>query len=205
MGVKMKEKGVVIKRFVSSPNETNTYLLIEGNEATVIDVANSYNDVKNMLDELGASLKYILITHGHLSHINSVPIVKKNLGGMLCLHKSDADLLKEADSNLEPDILAKDNDSLKFGNTVIKILHTPGHTLGSLCFHIREVKALFTGDTLLKGEFGKIRGPHSMGLMLRSLKRLNSMIPPKTTIYPGHGPMTTMSKEAWLDTLDNLS
>jgi hydroxyacylglutathione hydrolase len=205
MGVKMKEKGVVIKRFVSSPNETNTYLLIEGNEATVIDVANSYNDVKNMLDELGASLKYILITHGHLSHINSVPIVKKNLGGMLCLHKSDADLLKEADSNLEPDILAKDNDSLKFGNTVIKILHTPGHTLGSLCFHIREVKALFTGDTLLKGEFGEIRGPHSMGLMLRSLKRLNSVIPPKTTIYPGHGPMTTMSKEAWLDTLDNLS
>jgi hydroxyacylglutathione hydrolase len=201
----MKEKGVIIKRFVSSPNETNTYLLIEGNEAAVIDVANSYSDVRDTLVEQGISLKYLLVTHGHPSHLGSIRMTKENLGGMLCLHKSDTDLLKEADSNLKPDILAKDNDSLKFGNTVIKIFHTPGHTPGSLCFYLREAKALFTGDTLLKGEFGKIKGPHSMGLMLRSLKRLNSVIPPKTTVYPGHGPMTLMSKEAWLDTLDNLS
>jgi hydroxyacylglutathione hydrolase len=201
----MKEKGVIIKRFVSSPNETNTYLLIEGNEAAVIDVANSYSDVRDTLVEQGISLKYLLVTHGHPLHLGSIRMTKENLGGMLCLHKSDTDLLKEADSNLKPDILAKDNDSLKFGNTVIKIFHTPGHTPGSLCFYLREAKALFTGDTLLKGEFGKIKGPHSMGLMLRSLKRLNSVIPPKTTVYPGHGPMTLMSKEAWLDTLDNLS
>jgi len=201
----MSDEDLIIKRFTSSPNGTNVYLLINGHQATVIDVANSYNDVKNTLDELGASLKYILVTHGHLSHINSVPIVKKNLGGMLCLHRSDMELLKEVESHLEPDFLLKDNSSLKLGNIIIKVLHTPGHTMGSLCFHIREVKALFTGDTLLKGEFGKIKGPHSMGLMLRSLKRLNSVIPPKTTIYPGHGPTTTMSKEAWLDTLDNLS
>lgn len=203
--LRMKGGDLILKRFTSSPNGTNVYLLISGHEATVIDVANSYNDVKNTLDELGASLKYILVTHGHLSHINSVPIVKKNLGGMLCLHRSDMELLKEVESHLEPDFLLKDNSSLKLGNTIIKVLHTPGHTMGSLCFHIREVKALFTGDTLLKGEFGKIKGPHSMGLMLRSLKRLNGVIPPKTTIYPGHGPTTTMSKEAWLDTLDNLS
>jgi glyoxylase-like metal-dependent hydrolase (beta-lactamase superfamily II) len=201
----MEEKGIVIKRFVSSPNETNTYLLIEGNEAAVIDVANSYSDVKDTLNELGINLKYILVTHGHPSHTRSIRTTKENLGGMLCLHQSDTDLLKEVGSKLEPEILAKDNDSLKFGNTVIKILHTPGHTLGSLCFHIRGGKILFTGDTLLKGEFGKIWGPHSMGLMLRSLKRLNSVIPPKTTVYPGHGPSTLMSKEAWLDTLDNLS
>jgi hydroxyacylglutathione hydrolase len=201
----MKEKGVVIKQFVSSPNETNTYLLIEGNEAAVIDVANSYRDVRDTVKGLRINLKYILVTHGHPSHLGSTRMTKENLGGMLCLHKSDTDLLKEADSNLQPDILAKDNDSLKFGNTVIKILHTPGHTTGSLCFHLREGKALFTGDTLFKGEFGKIQGPHSMGLMLRSLKRLNSVIPPKTTVYPGHGPLTLMSREAWLDTLDNLS
>jgi hydroxyacylglutathione hydrolase len=201
----MKEKGLVIKQFVSSPNETNTYLLIEGNEAAVIDVANSYRDVRDTVKGLRINLKYILVTHGHPSHLGSTRMTKENLGGMLCLHKSDTDLLKEADSNLQPDILAKDNDSLKFGNTVIKILHTPGHTTGSLCFHLREGKAVFTGDTLFKGEFGKIQGPHSMGLMLRSLKRLNSVIPPKTTVYPGHGPLTLMSREAWLDTLDNLS
>jgi len=201
----MNERDLIIKRFIRSPKDNNVYLLIKDVEAAVIDPADCYHELKNTLDELGASLKYILVTHGHLSHINSVAFVKKNLGGMLCLHKSDMELLKEVESHLEPDFFLKDNSSLKLGNTVIKVLHTPGHTMGSLCFHIREVKALFTGDTLLKGEFGKIKGPHSMGLMLRSLKRLNSVIPPKTMIYPGHGPTTTMSKEAWLDTLDNLS
>jgi len=201
----MGDQDLTIKSFTSSPKEPVVYLLINGQEAAVIDAAHSDKDIRKTLDELGARLKYILITHGHLSHVHSLSEVKKDMGGMVCLHKSDAELLKEVDSHLEPDLLLKDNVSLKLGKTTIKVLHTPGHTPGSLCFHIREVKALFTGDTLLKGEFGKIKGPHSMGLMLRSLKRLNSVIPPKTTIYPGHGPSTTMSKEAWLDTLDNLS
>jgi glyoxylase-like metal-dependent hydrolase (beta-lactamase superfamily II) len=201
----MGYKDLMIKSFSSTPKGTNVYILINGQEAAVVDAAHSYDDIKSTLDELGARLKYILVTHGHLSHIHSISQVKKEMGGMICLHKSDAELLKEVDSHLEPDLLLKDNASLKLGKTTIKVLHTPGHTMGSLCFHIREVKALFTGDTLFKGEFGRIRGPHSMGLMLRSLKRLNSVIPPKTTVYPGHGPSTTMSKEAWLDTLDNLS
>jgi len=201
----MSDRDLMIKSFTSSSKGTNVYLLINGQEAAVIDVAHSNNDIKDTLDELGVRLKYILVTHGHLSHVNSVFKVKKDVGGMVCLHKADAELLKEVDSHLEPDLLLKDNVSLKLGKTMIKVLHTPGHTMGSLCYHLREASALFTGDTLLKGEFGKIKGPHSMGLMLRSLKRLNSVIPPKTTVYPGHGPMTTMSKEAWLDTLDNLS
>jgi hydroxyacylglutathione hydrolase len=203
----LKEKKLIIKQFVSSLKETNTYLLIdEGeNEAAVIDVADCYNEIKDMLNELGASLKYLLVTHGHPSHLGSIRMAKENLGGSVCLHQSETDLLKEADANLEPDILLKDNSSLKLGNTTIKVLHTPGHTVGSLCFHIKEAKALFTGDTLLKGEFGKIQGPHSLGLMVRSLRRLNSIIPPKTTVYPGHGPITTLAKEAWLDGLDNLS
>jgi len=201
----MGDKDLTIKSFTSSPKGPIVYLLIHGQEAAVIDAAHSNKDIKNTIDELGAHLKYILVTHGHLSHVHCLSQVKKDMGGMVCLHKSDAELLKEVDSHLEPDLLLKDNVSLKLGKTMIKVLHTPGHTPGSLCFHIREAKALFTGDTLFKGEFGKIRGPHSMGLMLRSLKRLNSVIPPKTTVYPGHGPSTTMSKEAWLDTLDNLS
>jgi glyoxylase-like metal-dependent hydrolase (beta-lactamase superfamily II) len=201
----MGDQDLMIKSFSFSPKGPNVYLLINSQEAAVIDAAHCYDDIKSTLDELGARLKYILVTHGHLSHVHSLSRVKKEMGGMVCLHKSDAELLKAVDSQLEPDLLLKDNASLKLGRTTIKVLHTPGHTPGSLCFHIREAKALFSGDTLLKGEFGRIQGPHSMGLMLRSLKRLNSVIPPKTTVYPGHGPSTTMSKEAWLDTLDNLS
>ena len=61
-------------------------------------------------------------------------------------------------------MLLKDKSSLKLGNTTIKVLHTPGHTPGSLCFDIREVKALFTGDTLLKGEFGKNKRTSQYGI-----------------------------------------
>jgi glyoxylase-like metal-dependent hydrolase (beta-lactamase superfamily II) len=200
----MIESDLIIKRFICSPKDNNVYLLISGVEAAVVDAANCYQELRHALDERGAHLKYILVTHGHASHISSLLTLKK-MGGIICLHPSDRELLKDVDSHLEPDLFLKDNESLKLGTAVIKILHTPGHTMGSLCFHLRGGKALFTGDTLFKGEFGKIRGPHSMGLMLRSLKRLNSVIPPKTTIYPGHGPLTVMSKEAWLDTLDNLS
>lgn len=201
----MAERDLIIKTFVSPPKETNVYLLIDGDEAAVIDVGNSYNDISSTLNERGAGLKYILVTHGHRSHINSLFLLKESIGGMICLHKEDSHFLKEIGSDLEPDMFIKDNHSLKLGSTMIKALHTPGHTMGSLCFHVRGANALFTGDTLLKREFGKIWGPHSMGLMLRSLKRLNSVIPPRTTVYPGHGSSTTMRDEAWLDALDNLS
>ncbi len=190
----MKEEDLVIKQFVSSPNETNTYLIIRGKEAAVIDIANSYDEVRDTLNGLAIGLKYLLMTHGHPSHVSSIRMAKENLGGILCLHESDTDLLKKADINIEPEMLLAENSSLKLEDTLIKVLHTPGHTPGSLCFHIKKAEALFTGDTLLKGEFGKISGPHSMGLMLRSLKRLNRAISPKTMIYPGHGPITTMSK-----------
>ncbi len=201
----MAERDLIVKRFVSPPKDNNVYLLIDGDEAAAIDVANSYNDMRSTLNELGAGLKYILVTHGHRSHIHSLPILKENMGGIICLHKEDSHFLKEIGSDPAPDMFIKDNHSLQLGSTTIKVLHTPGHTMGSLCFHVRGANALFTGDTLLKGEFGKIWGPHSMGLMLRSLKRLNSVIPPKTTVYPGHASLTTMSAEAWLDALDNLS
>jgi hydroxyacylglutathione hydrolase len=203
--MKMGEGTLSIKMLVSPSTENNVYLLINGDEAAVIDAADAYDDIRNTLDETGAGLKYLLVTHAHKSHIRSVSMLKRDFGATFCLHKLDLDLLKESDNNLEPDLPVKDNTTLELKDTVIKVLHTPGHTMGSLCFYVKKAKALFSGDTLLKGEFGKIWGPHSMGLMLRSLKRLNSVIPPKTTVYPGHGSLTTMSDEAWLDCLDNLS
>ncbi len=201
----MGKANLNIKTLRSSSGETNVYLLVSGNEAAVIDAANCCDALQESLRETGATLKYVLLTHGHPSHVASLSRIKKEIGGTICLHPSDHDLLRQQEGGLEADLWLADGQSLKLAEAKIKVLHTPGHTPGSLCYHLREANALFTGDTLLKGEFGKIQGPHSMGLMLRSLKRLNSVIPPKTSIYPGHGPPSTMSKEAWLDTLDNLS
>jgi hydroxyacylglutathione hydrolase len=203
--VKGNKGTLIIERFVCQSSENNAYLLMNGDEVAVLDAAEAYHEISNLLIDKELSLKYLLVTHGHKSHLQSMSMLKERFGGMLCIHELDLDLLKESDNTVEPDMTVKDGTSLPLGNAVIKVLHTPGHTPGSLCFYVKRASALFSGDTLLKGEFGKIWGPHSMGLMLRSLKRLNSVIPPKTTVYPGHGPFTTMSDEAWLDCLDNLS
>jgi glyoxylase-like metal-dependent hydrolase (beta-lactamase superfamily II) len=201
----MRKNDITINAFVTPPKDTNVYVIVCGGEAAVVDAADCCDVLRGSLKEMGATLKYVLLTHGHPSHVSSLSRIKKEMGGTICMHPSDQDLLRQQEEGLKPGLLLTDGQPLKLAEATIKVLHTPGHTPGSLCYHLREAGALFTGDTLLKGEFGKIKGPHSMGLMLRSLKRLNSVIPPKTTIYPGHGPMTTMSKEAWLDTLDNLS
>jgi len=181
------------------------YVLVDGNEAAVVDVANACGDVRSMLDEMHARLKYTLITHGHASHLQSVSQVKKELGGQICFHDHDIDLVEKADTKLKPDISLKDNAKLQLNGNEIKVFHTPGHTRGSVCYYIKSEKVLFSGDTLFKGEYGKIWGPTSMALMLRSLKRLNNIILPSATVYPGHGDSTTMSAQAWLDCLDNLS
>ena len=201
-----RNKGTpIIKRFVSENNDNNAYVLVNGDEVAVFDAADAHGEISNLLDEQLLSLKYLLATHGHKSHLRSLSALKERFGGTLCIHELDIPFLNEPKDPIEPDMTLKDNTSLPLGETAIKVLHTPGHTPGSLCFYVKEASALFSGDTLLKGEFGRIWGPHSMGLMLRSLKRLNSVIPPKTTVYPAHGSLTTMSDEAWLDALDNLS
>jgi glyoxylase-like metal-dependent hydrolase (beta-lactamase superfamily II) len=201
----MRKNDVTLKTLLSPPGDTNVYVLTRGGEAAVVDAADCCDSIRDALAGSKVKLKYILLTHGHPCHTSGLTRIKTELGGMIALHPSDQELLRQNGSSLQVDLLIDDGRSLTLGGATIKVLHTPGHTPGSVCYHIRETGALFTGDTLFKGEFGKIRGPHTMGLMLRSLKRLNSVIPPKTAVYPGHGPSTTMSKEAWLDTLDNLS
>lgn len=203
----MKKSSLVVKRFVS-PSEgrnVNVYVLIDGNEAAVLDIADACGDVKDALDEADVSLKYILVTHGHPSHLKSVSQIKNDRGGQICFHDHDSDLIEKADATLKPDIVLKDNMKLQLNGTEIRVLHMPGHTRGSVCYYIKAAKMLFSGDTLFKGEYGKIWGPTSMALMLRSLKRLNNVVVPSATVYPGHGDATTMSAEAWLDCLDNLS
>ena len=84
--MKMNEGNLIIKALVSPSDGNNVYVLINGDEAAVIDTANAYDDIRNILDEMGIGLKYLLVTHGHKSNIQSVSMLKKNLGGTFCLY-----------------------------------------------------------------------------------------------------------------------
>ena len=193
-----KEKNKIIIKHFESPNQKNEYLLISGKEAATIDVSSAYEEVSRLLSDQPIELKFLLITHAHKSHLQALSALKKNFGGTFCLHKDELDNLKESGGDLQPDSYLKDNQILELGGTKIKVLHTPGHTNGSVCYYVKQAKALFSGSTFLKRGFGQIWGPISMERMHASLKRLSSTIPDETIIYTGSGEWTKLKNEGWI-------
>lgn len=193
-----KNKGhLEVKRFVSDQGK-NQYLLISGNEAAVIDISDAVDEVGKLLEEMGLTLKYVLVSHAHQSHVAALPVLKEKFGATFCLHEYEYQHLKETDVATEPDQILQDKDILQLGDIEIKILLTAGHTKGSVCFWVKTAKALFSGSTLLKKGYGRIWGPSSMSLMLFSMKRLGSIIPAETTIYTGSGELSKMANEGWI-------
>ena len=186
-----------VKRFISDKGK-NQYLLISGNEAAVIDVSDAFDSIGEIVTELGLTVKYLLVSHAHSSHVQALPMLKEKFGGTFCLHEYEYQHLKETDIHLEPDRILQDNDRLDLGNIAIKVLLTAGHTKGSVCYWIKAANALFSGSTLLKKGYGQIWGPGSMSLMHFSMKRLGSTIPAETTIYTGSGELTKMANEGWI-------
>ena len=191
------------KRFKSELDK-NQYLLISKDEAAVIDVSESQAQIGQIIDDLGLTLKYLLVTHAHKSHLQALPDLKRKYGATFCLHEYEYELLKETEGSLEPDRTVNDRDSLPLGDIEIEVLLTAGHTKGSVCYYVPKADALFSGSTFLKRGYGKIWGPKSMSLMLFSLKRLSYNIPAKTKIYTGSGDLTTMGNEGWIQCLRSV-
>lgn len=190
-----------IEKCVSKKDQRNEYLLFAGQDAAVIDICDTLEETEDLLEKEGKTLKYILVTHAHPSHLRCIKPLKEKYGGAFCLHSHEDDLLEAYDAALQPDIFLKDDAKLRLGDISIKVLHTPGHTKGSVCFYVKEAKALFSGNTLLEGGHGKIWGPKSMSHVIYSLKRLNYALPMETVVYPIRGNKTTLKKESWMNCL----
>lgn len=190
-----------------SHNEVNMYLVVSHDEACLIDASTPVDMLIRAINNMQENfkLKYILLTHGHFSHVRYLVEIKLKLGGEIYIHNDDRSLLRELGVELEDVFLLRGFDKFKIGSIEIVAYHTPGHTEGSVCFYSKHLNALFSGDTLLRGSFGRIWAPHSMGKMLRSLKTISRMLPPETIVYPGHGSETKLRDEGWLDGLDMLS
>jgi len=174
------------------------------NTAIIIDAAPGSRAILRELKFLGGNVEAILITHGHFDHIASAQNLKKVLRAKIYLHKADLDLLPLSKivattygvewSDPEIDVVLTNDETLELGDIVIKVLHTPGHTPGSLCFLVND-SMLFTGDTLFKGTIGRTDFPGGdWNSMVISLKKL-SKLPDEIVIYPGHGEPTTLGYE----------
>lgn len=198
---------LIIKQFVLGPIEDNNYLLIDekSKEAVLIDCTEPSSEIDNTLAQFGAKLKYILLTHAHFDHVLGVNYFKEKYNCEVLLHKDDKELMdsiKEFAKNfnlgeVEVQTIDKyvvEGDSVKFGSQEIKVLHTPGHTQGGACFLIDD--KIFTGDTLFYNSVGRTDLPGGNFNQLKS-SIINKLftLEKEITVYPGHGPKTTIGFE----------
>lgn len=176
----------------------NCYLLISDGHALVVDPAPSATAIQSKAEEEGAVIDGIILTHGHFDHIVSVDTLRKNLGVPLMIHEDDAEMLTDGRKNAffdfygmdrkysPAEVLLKDGDTVKVGAEEIKVIHTPGHSKGSVCFLCGDT--MLTGDTLFADSIGRCDLWGGRDTQMRgSLERLRQY-DGKLKILPGHGP-----------------
>ncbi|MGB9892167.1 MBL fold metallo-hydrolase [Thermodesulfovibrio yellowstonii] len=196
-----------IKKFEVGPLFVNCYIIYDERtkEAVVIDPGDEPDLILDFIKEENLNLKYILCTHGHFDHIGSVKELRDETGAKVVLHEKDIEIYRnspqiamqffgiEIEPQPEPDILIKNGEILNTGNVQLTVIHTSGHSPGSVCFYTDGY--IFTGDTLFAGSVGRtdiIGG--SMNELLNSLKKIASL-PDETIVFPGHGPKTKIGIE----------
>ncbi len=186
----------------------NCYVLTDDvtKQAVVIDPGVPSDEVNDAL--MGYDLKYILLTHGHFDHIfGSASLKKLYPDAKLCIHKNDEICLNDRAYNLigddysgflpemKADIILNDGDVIAFGDVQLKVLHTPGHSEGSVCYVDEHNRIIFSGDTLFCLTVGRtdfITG--SFEKMMESVKKL-SLYDDEYSVYPGHNRSTTIGFE----------
>lgn len=189
--------------------KTNCYIVQDENtkEAMVVDPGGEANKIIELLDILGAKLKYIYLTHCHGDHIAGVKELKEKKGGKILIHSEDAEGLYNTDINLrehiglapeyiEADSRVYDEDVLHVGKIEFRVIHTPGHTAGGSCLYSEKERLLFSGDTLFKGTWGRTDLPTSdFAKIMQSISNKLLVLPDDTIVYPGHGASTRIRDE----------
>ena len=181
----------------------NCYLLTDGKKAVVIDPGAECERILDKIRESGCVLEKILLTHGHFDHIGAVSELAEKSSAPVYIHSGDKKMLTDNGCNLsfltgegvepyEADELLDGVDEIKFGNTVLKVYHTPGHSQGSVSFLAGD--SLFCGDLLFKGSIGRFDFG-DLNTELRSIKMLTDTLDDSVKVYPGHGDATTIGYE----------
>lgn len=208
---------MIVRRFPTGPFATNAYLLVcpTTRKAAILDPGiESAEPINKALQKEGWVPEILLLTHTHWDHIGNAAVLQKKWHIPIWVHALDAENLRHPGADglplwvtiegAEADGFLTEGQEVVFGNQKLKVLHTPGHTPGGVCFYHKEDGVLFSGDTLFKGTIGNLSFPTARPAeMWPSLKKL-AELPPETQVFPGHGPRTTIREEEWLPDAERL-
>lgn len=195
------------KRLPLGIYQANCYIVNDENtkETAVIDPGGDFPEIRSYLETNGLTVKYIIMTHGHGDHIGALRELRDYSGAIICIHTEDNEMLKSSRMNfsvemgyqpveITADKLLEDGDILELGGTELKIIHTPGHSRGSICVYCED--SLFSGDTLFACSIGRtdlVGGSYDE--IITSIKDKLFILPEDTEVYPGHGPSSTIQIE----------
>jgi hydroxyacylglutathione hydrolase len=201
---------MLVETFTVGMLSTNCYLASsqETKEAIIIDPGlNFSSEAKSIFDHITAGklkVKFIVNTHGHDDHVKGDALFQQKLNIPICIHSLDAPFVEGIEkSKFSANVLLEDGSLIELGDEPLKVMHTPGHTSGSVCL-IGE-KLVFTGDTLFAGGIGRTDFPGgSMSEMRGSLKKL-MRLPDNLLVYPGHGEISMIGKERIMNPFLNVN
>ncbi|MFH1638968.1 MAG: MBL fold metallo-hydrolase [Chloroflexota bacterium] len=183
-----EDKDIRIERFTLGPYATNTYVLVcqHTKESVLVDAPAEAERILELLS--GTSPRYILLTHNHMDHVGALDELAGRLKVPVCSSLEDVPT-----NPLPSQMTLADNDVVSFGDIKLRVLATPGHTPGSLCF--LTGKYLLAGDTIFSGGPGRTRSSSAFSQITRSITEKIFVLPDDTMINPGHGEATVLKKE----------
>jgi hydroxyacylglutathione hydrolase len=183
-----KNESIRIERYELGPFGTNSYIMtcLKTGDCVVVDAPGDAPKILGQLKRMNPC--YILMTHNHMDHTGALAALKSALNVPIGAHAADAGRLP-----VPPDTLLADGETITFGDIHLAVMHTPGHTPGSLCFYTEGY--LISGDTLFPGGPGKTGSPADFKQIVDSLKNKIFILPDNTRIFPGHGDSAVLGKE----------
>ncbi len=199
-----------IETFILGPIENNTYLIVDetSQSAAVIDPAAPSQAVIEKIQEKNAVLKFILLTHAHFDHIGGVKWLTRQFSTTqkVALHQADLGLWENGggskdfgfdfEPGIEPNLVLNDHNILLLGDVQINVLHTPGHTMGHVTYHLPQINTAFCGDLIFYRGIGRTDLNVSNETdLFKSIHERILTLPDETILYPGHGPSTSVAQE----------